>query len=264
MDPGDVLWRVLGFGRQEVPPGAPYWFDNRTRRPAGVVYLQHSLTPGLSLESAAGTVEVPAGSFVLFRHGEDTRYGRRDGKRPYACAWVGLMGAGLEAHWQVAQARYGAVLPADPGLAQALDRVIALAGLGQHGQPANQGAEAGVVALATAVHGLVTHLFATGEARLRRTHSPVEAAIDDLLSAPYHARTLQAVARAHGCSREHLARAFLARLGSPPATWLAQTRLARARDLHRLTALPLAAIAQQSGFPSAQALGRALKRTAAG
>ncbi len=255
MDPGDVLWRVLGFGRQDVPPGAPYWFDNRTRRPAGVVYLQHSLTPGLSLDTGGGSVEVPPGSFVLFRHGEDTRYGRRDGKRAYACAWVGLMGAGLEAHWQVAQARYGAVLPADAGLAQALARVIDLAGLGHA-----QGAEAGVVALATAVHGLVTHLFATGEARLRRTHSPVEAAIDDLLSAPYHARTLHAVARAHGCSREHLARAFLARLGTPPATWLALTRLARARDLHRLTALPLAAIAQQSGFPSAEALGRALKR----
>ncbi len=254
LDSGGVLWRVLGFGRQQVPPNSSYWFDNRTRRPQGVVYCQYSVAGAISLITPDGERTVPAGHFVLFRHGEASSYGRREVGHhgsAYACEWVGLMGAGLDAHWDIARARYGAVLPPDAGLRQALNRLIDAA------QPR---AGAGPLAVGAAVHAFVTHLFSVSEARLARARTPVEAALDALIADPCRIGTLSALARTHGCSREHLARAFRARMGLSPAAWLTRARLERAIVLLRGSALPVAAVAEQSGFPSAHTLARQVKR----
>ena len=52
-------------------------------------------------------------------------------------------------------------------------------------------------------------------------------------------------------SEFHLARMFRASFGLPPAAWIAQQRLERARALLRSTALPLAQIAEQCGYANA-------------
>ncbi|CAG4917906.1 HTH-type transcriptional activator RhaR [Paraburkholderia saeva] len=55
-------------------------------------------------------------------------------------------------------------------------------------------------------------------------------------------------------SEFHLARMFRTSFGLPPAAWIAQQRLDRARELLRTTALPLDQVALQSGYANSSHL----------
>jgi len=61
-------------------------------------------------------------------------------------------------------------------------------------------------------------------------------------------------------SRSVFAARFVARVGMPPATYLAQVRLDAATDLLRGTALPVTRIAANVGYMSEAAFSRAFKR----
>jgi AraC family transcriptional regulator len=63
--------------------------------------------------------------------------------------------------------------------------------------------------------------------------------------------TLGELASVASLSEFHLARMFRASFGLPPAAWIAQQRLERARALLRSTALPLAQVAEQCGYANA-------------
>ena len=63
--------------------------------------------------------------------------------------------------------------------------------------------------------------------------------------------TLGELAGIAALSEFHLARMFRASFGLPPAAWIAQRRLERARALLRTTALPLAQVAEQCGYANA-------------
>ena len=67
---------------------------------------------------------------------------------------------------------------------------------------------------------------------------------------------------AHACclSRSAFAARFVARVGMPPATYLAHVRLDAATDLLRDTALPVTLIAANVGYMSEAAFSRAFKR----
>jgi AraC-like DNA-binding protein len=67
---------------------------------------------------------------------------------------------------------------------------------------------------------------------------------------------------AHACclSRSAFAARFVARVGMPPATYLAHVRLDAATDLLRDTALPVTLIAARVGYMSEAAFSRAFKR----
>jgi AraC-like DNA-binding protein len=67
---------------------------------------------------------------------------------------------------------------------------------------------------------------------------------------------------AHVCclSRSAFAARFVARVGMPPATYLAHVRLDAATDLLRDTALPVTLIAAHVGYTSEAAFSRAFKR----
>jgi AraC-like DNA-binding protein len=251
-----VLWQVLGYGRQVVPPGTPYWYENKVRRPLGVVYCQYTVSGPLVYRDRQGERAVPVGSLLLFRHGEATAYGRppsHDGEA-YRCEWIGMVGAGVDAHWTLLQERYGALIELgdDRTLRNALNRLIDLAG---------PRAGASTLARAVGCQAFMMELFAGLESRIARRRNPVESAIADIMGNPTAIRTLKQIARSHGVSREHLARAFHQRVGRAPAAWLTEARIARALQLLRDTALPIGAVAEQSGFPSAHTLARQVKRT---
>jgi len=63
--------------------------------------------------------------------------------------------------------------------------------------------------------------------------------------------TLGELAKVAALSEFHLARMFRESFGLPPAAWIAQQRLERARTLLRTTALPLAQIAGLCGYANA-------------
>ncbi len=255
MEPSPILWRVNGWGRQVVGSNRPYWWENRLRVPEAQVYAQLTLEGRIVHRSSAGEHWVEPGSLLLFKHGEDSSYGRLDGDTtPYHCEWVALVGSGLWEHWSWAQDRYGSLhdLPKDRRVRGAMNRLMDLYRPGNH---------LSAVAAAAAVQQFVSELFSVlEETRAVYQRSPVERAIEHLVSDPMSGGTLKSIAREHAVSREHLARAFHARFNQWPAAWLTQVRLGKALQLLRETALPVTEVARQSGFPSAHTLARQVRR----
>lgn len=76
---------------------------------------------------------------------------------------------------------------------------------------------------------------------------------------PGHDWTVEELARACNLSRSAFAARFVARVGMPPAAYLAHVRLDAATDLLRDTSLPVTLIAQRVGYTSEAAFSRAFK-----
>jgi AraC-like DNA-binding protein len=76
---------------------------------------------------------------------------------------------------------------------------------------------------------------------------------------PGHDWTVEELARACSLSRSAFAARFAARVGKPPATYLAHVRLDAATDLLRDTSLPVALIAENVGYTSEAAFSRAFR-----
>jgi AraC-like DNA-binding protein len=76
---------------------------------------------------------------------------------------------------------------------------------------------------------------------------------------PGHVWTVEELARACSLSRSAFAARFVARVGKPPATYLAHVRLDAATDLLRGTSLPVTLIAENVGYTSEAAFSRAFK-----
>jgi AraC-like DNA-binding protein len=76
---------------------------------------------------------------------------------------------------------------------------------------------------------------------------------------PGHDWTVEELARACSLSRSAFAARFVARVGKPPATYLAHVRLDAATDLLRDTSIPVMLIAENVGYTSEAAFSRAFK-----
>jgi len=76
---------------------------------------------------------------------------------------------------------------------------------------------------------------------------------------PGHNWTVEELARACSLSRSAFAARFVARVGKPPATYLAHVRLDAATDLLRDTSLPVTLIAANVGYTSEAAFSRAFR-----
>jgi AraC-like DNA-binding protein len=76
---------------------------------------------------------------------------------------------------------------------------------------------------------------------------------------PGHDWTVKELARACSLSRSAFAARFVARVGKPPASYVAQVRLDAATDLLRATSLPVTLIAENVGYLSEAAFSRAFK-----
>jgi AraC-like DNA-binding protein len=76
---------------------------------------------------------------------------------------------------------------------------------------------------------------------------------------PGHDWTVRELARACSLSRSAFAARFAARVGKPPAAYLAHVRLDAATDLLRGTTLPVTLIAEKVGYTSEAAFSRAFR-----
>lgn len=87
----------------------------------------------------------------------------------------------------------------------------------------------------------------------------IGSALSALHRNPEHDWTVEELARACNLSRSAFAARFLARVGKPPATYLAHVRLDAATGLLRDTSLSVALIAKNVGYTSEAAFSRAFK-----
>jgi AraC-like DNA-binding protein len=76
---------------------------------------------------------------------------------------------------------------------------------------------------------------------------------------PGHDWTVEELAHACNLSRSAFAERFVARVGKPPATYLAHVRLYAAANLLRDTSVPIALVAEKVGYTSQAAFSRAFK-----
>ena len=249
----DALWRVLAHGRQRVPPGRPYWFDNAPRRPAGLVVVQATLEGAMVYREAGGEHTVGPGQVVVFTYGEQSSYGLPvPSRRAYACCWLNFQGAGLREHADALRRQHGPVIDAglrSPFLTE-MDELI------ESAEPSSTLAGR---AMASAVHHLFMHLFELAEQHQQRMLSPAQRAVQQIVRRPTQPWALKELAARHGCSREHLSRVFREQTGRTPAAYLAEARLRRALQLIEQTELPITAVAAQSGYASAHTLTRQVR-----
>ncbi len=114
------------------------------------------------------------------------------------------------------------------------------------------------------VEVLRDHMRSADDARvgwLAASGDPVVVrALASIHGAPADAWTVDRLARRVGVSRTVLAEHFARRLGLPPMHYVARWRLQVAANLLRTTSQPLKAVAQQAGYESEAAFGRAFKR----
>ena len=249
-----TLWRVSAFGEDERHPrGRRYWWDNAGRRVGGGC-VQATLEGSIGFEHAGAAHEVGPGTLLIFLYGEDSRYGRREPlARGYRCAWLGLEGAGVVEHLRAIRSLVGPVVPDESGrpLTAELHAVQALV---------RERGGASPMAVAAAVHRFVLGVYESAVAERRRELTPVERAVERLISQPFTGDTTQDLADRFGVSREHLTRVFTQQHGHPPAAWLTRRRLDRAIRLLQNTGLTVNDIARQVGLPDGHALARQLRR----
>lgn len=253
MDPDlDVLWRVTFYGHDAKPASETYHYENLNRRPLGHCVIQLIETGQVEIRTPDGNHHLAhAGQAFLFRYGEDSTYGFPAGNTlPYLSTWIGLEGSGLADHWDLLRAVSGPVVPVTEELRNGLSQLAELAEPRTRCNPTTMGA---------AAHAFVMQLIASGRERLRSSQPPVERAIDDLLANPAAPWSLKEVAERHDVSREHLTRAFQQRMGQPPAAWLNQARVIKARHLLVQSDLAIHEVAQQAGFSSTHTMARLIK-----
>lgn len=253
MSEAPVLWNVIYSGEDRWWAHQRYQYDNsRVHRPVGEVIFQEILEGQVEIVLGDGSRHIAtAGTALLFQHGEDSRYGfPADNRLHYRGRWLTMIGAGLPEHWNHLRARTGPVVPMDDALRAAHDHLRDLA---------KPSARCDATTIAAAIHALTMTLLSGARERQRQELSPVECAIDDLLAKPSAPWSLKRLADTHGVSREHLTRAFIQRVGSPPATWLNQARLTRALHLLQHTGLGLSQLAQESGFGSTHTMARLVR-----
>jgi len=246
-----ILWRVTGFGRERHLPGTPYWWDNRAREPVATCVIQYTVAGTMKLRDGDGLHDVPSGHAALFTYREDSAYGLTpECTVPYVCAWLNLGGAGLREHWDLLRSARGPVIAIADEAVATIPRLMALAHPRAGTDPA---------LMAQAVHGFVIDLTTSVRRTVSAAQSPVERAIDELLRNPTYPWSLKRLADQYGCSREHFTRVFRRRVGQSPGSWLAQERQRRALHLLRHTNLPVAVIAEQSGYSSTHTLARQVR-----
>ena len=88
----------------------------------------------------------------------------------------------------------------------------------------------------------------------------VGAAVTAIHSNPGHPWTIERLADKSNLSRSAFADRFTRRVGQPPATYIAQVRLANAADLLLDTATPVGAVATNIGYESEAAFSRAFSK----
>lgn len=249
------LWRLHSFDRHEISPGRPGRRGDfiRERPEEDSVVFQLTLAGALHATwHQDGTVRdraVTAGLVLLFGGPEEgTRYVPVG--VTYHGFWMRLEGAGLRAHWARIRSSFGTVvaIAVEGSVMEVASRLIEV-----------HEARVDPLSEAAAVHAFVIALWHELGRNVATTLSPADRGVDAILAAPHRPWSLKVVAREMGCTREHLARCFRDRVGEPPATWLRQRRLERARDLLSSTDLPVAVVVRAAGLSSVDTLARLVR-----
>ncbi len=249
MDLSDSLWHMSGFGREEHTGHQPYWWVNCLRGQDFRAVLQYTLAGVLHFHHKGRQHRVVTGQAVLFDQNDKSEYGICADDPNYRCVWIGFKGAGVEQHCGLLREQYGSII--DDGhkrLFLSMEQLI---------KTANPVTEPNPLITAPLVYRFFLRFMRMHEDE--RVVKPVDSAVEQLMANPLYPWSMKEIAHANGCSREHLVRVFSETYGMGPAAWLNARRLEHAVSLLKQTGLPVAAVAEQSGFASAHTMARLMR-----
>lgn len=249
------FWSVWSYGWDVKMPNEPYDWSNHNRGPHHSVCIQYNVRSSINYIERGHQFTVSQGQAFLFSYMEDTRYYLNpDRDEPYECLWLNLRGAGLREHWHFLRQQFGSIITLS-------EKSPTLRSLKQIHEMAAPRLNTSQLDMATAVYRLVMQIADDLRARWQKTEPPVDQAIDQLLQHPTGTWSLKSVAARFDVSREHLTRRFVEKMGISPGQYLIQQKLQRALILLRETTLPIAQVAEQSGFGTSHTLIRQMQTT---
>lgn len=246
----------IRLAAREVYTDKSYQWDNRTRDPDNGLVLQFTLRGSCGYTSPTHHAEVLPGHAMLFRHGENSRYGiTPQSTLPYEAEYLIIdPNQGITELFDGLREHHGPILRMDPeGPARQL--LLSLILEFQTGRPADR------IAHAQTLYPLLLHLYRE-QTRDTRESDPVAYGRHLLETRYREPKNLKEWCALIGISREHFTREFTRRHHESPAAFLRRLRLQHARSLLRLSPrLPLENIAALSGFASVQTLQRLLNKS---
>lgn len=210
---------------------------------------------------------VSRGDVVLLPRGDPHRIGDEPPRAPAAepARWLcGTFTIG-DPHGSHLLASLPAVIILRGGGGQALEGLeVARRMLMSEMQSPSQGSAVMVARILDLVFIQILRTWAAGtDAEPNWLAGALDPQIGPALSAihrrPDHDWAVEELARACSLSRSAFAARFSARVGKPPATYLAHVRLDAATDLLRDTSFPVTLIADKVGYTSEAAFSRAFK-----
>lgn len=245
----------IRLARRETHCSGTYSWNNHTRTPDQGLVIQRTAGGSCGFTIGQNAFEVLAGQAMLFRHGEDSRYGiTAESVLPYETEYVVMdPGGGISDLFEGLREQYGPVLRMETG-GEAHQILVQLLLEFDSGRPSDR------VTHAEAAYRLLLNLHRE-QGIDRRARDPV-AYGKHLLETRYREpKNLKEWCGGIGISREHFSREFSARYGETPADFLRNLRLEHARSLVRIRSnLALEDIAALSGFASVQTFHRAYKQ----
>lgn len=244
-----VLWSVISCGTEHYPPGKEFWRRNKIRDHTDYFVLQYTVAGSIVLRKPDGDTPVPKNHLMIFRHGEDSTYGKLDPQQNYSCKWITLGGLGLAGHYEAFRSEYGSVinLGTNNPIVERIEKLSAML---------NSPVHIPLTLMAEAVYRLTTTFFSQAEVGFDEEATPVAKAIHQLAGSPYHPWNIKELAAHCGCSREYLSRRFSDIYGLSPREFLQKKKTERTLYLLEFTVLPISEIAQQVGFPNSESLSR--------
>jgi AraC-like DNA-binding protein len=239
--------------QEETRPYRSYFWDNSERGDFKGIVIQQTLKGSVAFWDAAGRKEAGAGQAILFRHGENTRYGLDDAcQLPYEQVWMMI-------------SETPATLALYNDLITSFGAVLRMETKGEAGQLLARSLEArkrGVVrdrfSDAETVIALLMGLYRE-QITDRRGRDPVAFGRHLLATQFRSPRNLKQWADEIGWSREHFSREFAARYREPPAAFLRRLRLEHARRLLINPGLTVDEVGAASGFASPKTFHRAFR-----
>lgn len=215
--------------------------------------IQRTLKGSVAFWGPEGRQEAGEGQVLIFRHGDDTRYGLDEVcTRPYELLWIQISETPMvRSIYDDLIQSFGAVLRMDAkGEAnQILERLS---------EKRAQGAVRDRFSDAETAFQLLLGLYRE-QISSRRGRDPI-AYGRHLLETQFRSpRNLKEWVSEIGLSREHFTREFRERYGESPARFLRNLRLDYARDLLLNPALTLEDVAAASGFAHPKTLHRAFR-----
>lgn len=218
------------------------------------IVIQTTLKGSVAFWGSAGRQEAGEGQVLLFRYGEDTRYGLdEDCEIPYELLWIQISETPMVLSLYEDLIRsFGPVLRMDPkGEAKLILERLA--------QKRSQGALRDRFSDAVTAFQLLLGIYRE-QISSRRGRDPV-AYGRHLLETQFRSpRTLTEWVSEIGVSREHFTREFQERFGESPARFLRRLRLDHARDLLLNPGLTVEEVAAASGFAHQKTFHRAFRK----